>query len=136
MAKAWRFYNLKKHRVVHYTGQPTPHVRRGAPCLRCPERRRRRLELTGRQFAIVMLVTAGFTSPEIAARLGGSEYGVRQSLSREIYPKLGVKSRVQLANLWIRCMTDRRGIAFHKQVGILPIEGEQPGSGCADASRG
>jgi DNA-binding NarL/FixJ family response regulator len=58
-------------------------------------------ELTGREREIVELAAGGRTNKQIAATLYLSEKTVENHLSR-IFPKLGVRSRVELAGLVAR----------------------------------
>jgi DNA-binding NarL/FixJ family response regulator len=54
--------------------------------------------LTDNQIAIVRLVCAGRTNKEIANELGRSPHTIKHILNREIFPRLGVKSRSALTS--------------------------------------
>lgn len=87
---------------------------------------------TPRQAAVCFLVAQGLRNKQIAKAIGTTDDYVRQILVR-IFPKIGVCSRLQLANWWA---VHNQHIGTDTQVGNPPSEAERPGSGCAGAACG
>jgi DNA-binding CsgD family transcriptional regulator len=63
-------------------------------------RRNERAELTAREREIAELVAAGHSNKQAAATLYLSEKTIENALTR-VYAKLGVRSRAQLARMWV-----------------------------------
>jgi DNA-binding NarL/FixJ family response regulator len=64
--------------------------------------------LTVHEKQVVALVVQGYTSKEIAAKLGTAEDVIRHELYCDIFDKFGVSTRLELAYLALHHRADRK----------------------------